>query len=315
MAPDLFVPAPAEGLNHRNVLEMFALRAKRTPDLPALRFKRHGIWRTLTWRDWQRTSDAVAAGLVASLGVGRGQRVALMAATRVEWAICDLAIAMAGAVSVPIYPSVTLEQAAYIVRDSGAEVAIVSDPQLAQRLRAAVPELRHVVVLEDPAAGDLGLDRLQAEGEAQLLDDLVEGERADLVLQLGELAEDAGRQEVGAGAEDLAELDEGRAELGEGGDQALAGVGAADGGAGQVGAGEVDLQLAAQLELGEEPAEAVADKDSGDLAEAGDVLGAGDQGARGADDCAQDRHGGGEYPVSRPSAAIGAGGGGLSLGR
>ena len=168
MAPDLFVPAPAEGLNHRNVLEMFALRAKRTPDLPALRFKRHGIWRTLTWRDWQRTSDAVAAGLVASLGVGRGQRVALMAATRVEWAICDLAIAMAGAVSVPIYPSVTPEQAAYIVRDSGAEVAIVSDPQLAQRLRAAVPELRHVVVLEDPAAGDLGLDRLQAEGEAQL---------------------------------------------------------------------------------------------------------------------------------------------------
>lgn len=44
-------------------------RVKRTPDLPAFRFKRQGIWRTLTWRDWQRVSEAVAAGLVASLGV------------------------------------------------------------------------------------------------------------------------------------------------------------------------------------------------------------------------------------------------------
>jgi hypothetical protein len=147
------------------------------------------------------------------------------------------------------------------------------------------------------------LAKAGAEREAQLLDDLVEGERADLILELSQLAEDAGREQVGPGGEDLAELDEGGAELGEGGDQALAGVGAADGGAGEVGAGVVDLQLAAQLELGEEPAEAVTDEDAGDLAEAGDVLGAGDQGARGADDCAQDRHGGGEYPVSRPSAA------------
>jgi long-chain acyl-CoA synthetase len=168
MVPDVFVPTPAEGLNHRNVLEMFAARAKRTPDLPALRFKRHGIWRTLTWRDWQRSGEAVAAGLVASLGLEPGARVALMAPTRVEWAVCDLAIAMAGGISVPIYPSVAPEQAAYIVRDSGAELAIVSDPLQAQRLRAAAPELRHVVVLEDPGADDHGLDRLQAEGEAKL---------------------------------------------------------------------------------------------------------------------------------------------------
>ena len=168
MAPDAFVPAPAEGLNHRNVLEMFAARAKRTPDLPALRFKRHGIWRTLTWRDWQRSGEAVAAGLVASLAVEPGARIALMATTRVEWAVCDLAIALAGAVSVPIYPSATPEQAAYLIRDSGATLAIVGDPLQAQRLRAAAPGLRRVVVLEDPGVDDLGLDRLQAEGEAAL---------------------------------------------------------------------------------------------------------------------------------------------------
>jgi len=168
MAPVAFVPAPAEGLNHPNVLEMFAVRAKRTPDLPALRFKRHGIWRALTWRDWQRAGEAVAAGLVARLGVQRGARIALMAPTRVEWALCDLGIAMAGAISVPIYPSATPEQAAHIVRDSGAEIAIVVDAPQAQRLRAAVA-LKHLIVLDEPGPLDIGLDLLQAEGEGQLV--------------------------------------------------------------------------------------------------------------------------------------------------
>ncbi|MBK7824176.1 long-chain fatty acid--CoA ligase [Nannocystis sp.] len=168
MASVAFVPAPAEGLNHPNVLEMFAARAKRTPDLPALRFKRHGIWRALTWRDWQRAGEALAAGFIARLGVQRGTRIALMAPTRVEWALCDLGIAMAGAVSVPIYPSATPEQAAHIVRDSGAEIAIVADAPQARRLRAAATGLQHVLVLDDPGPTDIGLDLLQAEGEGQL---------------------------------------------------------------------------------------------------------------------------------------------------
>ncbi|HEY0135762.1 MAG TPA: hypothetical protein VGB85_16875, partial [Nannocystis sp.] len=68
MASVAFVPAPAEGLNYPNVIQMFVARARRTPDLPALRFKRHGIWRALTWRDWLRASEAIAAALIARLG-------------------------------------------------------------------------------------------------------------------------------------------------------------------------------------------------------------------------------------------------------
>lgn len=173
MASVAFVPAPAEGLNHPNVIQMFGARAKRTPDLPALRFKRQGIWRALTWRDWQRAGEAIAAGLIGRLGVQRGDRVALMAATSVEWALCDLAITLAGAISVPIYPSSTPAQAAFILRDSGAVAAIVGDRALAQRLRAA-PEpaagLRHFVVVDAQGGEDdsVGLDPLQADGEARL---------------------------------------------------------------------------------------------------------------------------------------------------
>ncbi len=163
MASVAFVPTPAEGLNHPNVIQMFAVRSRRTPDLPALRFKHRGIWRALTWRDWSRASEAIAAGLLG-LGIQRGDRIAIMAPTCVEWALCDLAIAMAGAVSVPIYPSVTVDQAAFILGDSGAVAVIVGDQTQAASLRGAAASVRTIVLGE----GEGGLDELQATGEASL---------------------------------------------------------------------------------------------------------------------------------------------------
>src|SRR5262245_27774390 len=119
MAGSGFVPQPAEGLNYPNAVQMFAARAQRTPSLPALRYKQHGSWRTFLWRDWHQAGRAIAAALVARHGVRRGDRIAIAAPTRVEWALCDLGLAMAGAVSVPLYPSQTPEQCAAILRDSG----------------------------------------------------------------------------------------------------------------------------------------------------------------------------------------------------
>ncbi|HEY0134354.1 MAG TPA: long-chain fatty acid--CoA ligase, partial [Nannocystis sp.] len=87
--------------------------------------------------------------------------------------VCDLAITLAGAVSVPIYPSITAEQAAYILRDSGAVVAIVGDAGEAERLRWVGPALQYVVI--EGAGGEGSLDALQAAGEA-----VVAGQRETL---------------------------------------------------------------------------------------------------------------------------------------
>ena len=72
-APPDFVPRPAEGLRHRNVIAMFAARVKRSAHQPALRTKEGGAWRTLTWAQWQQASRTLAAGLLG-LGVTPGQR-------------------------------------------------------------------------------------------------------------------------------------------------------------------------------------------------------------------------------------------------
>ncbi len=67
---------------------------------------------------------AVAKGLVAC-GVEPGDRVALMSHTRLEWMIVDLAVMSAGAVTVPVYETSSVEQLAWILEDSGAVAAVV----------------------------------------------------------------------------------------------------------------------------------------------------------------------------------------------
>ncbi len=159
-----------------NLLQRLASRLARTPDRPALRFKERGIWRTLTWRDWSLHGRRLAAGLVAELGVRRGERVAIWAESRAEWAICDVAVTMAGAVSVPIYPGATAEQAAAILADSGAVVILAERPAVIAPFlgQAELAGVRALVAFDAEARGAdapgaprrLDLDALEAAGGA-----------------------------------------------------------------------------------------------------------------------------------------------------
>ena len=80
----------------------------------------------MTFGEAEVAAREIAAGLVAG-GVVPGDRVCLLAQTRVEWALCDVAILLAGGVTVPIYASNTAEQCEFIIRDAGAKVVIVED--------------------------------------------------------------------------------------------------------------------------------------------------------------------------------------------
>ena len=135
-----FALRPAEGLNYPNVMQMFAARVRKTPELTALRFKRDGLWRPLTWRAWEQAAREIAAGMITELGVAVGDRVAIMAQTRVEWALCDLAVALCGAVSVPIYATSTGAEAAFVLGDSGATVLIAEHPELLRRVHRREPD-------------------------------------------------------------------------------------------------------------------------------------------------------------------------------
>jgi long-chain acyl-CoA synthetase len=75
-------------------------------------------------RDWFDRVRDLALGL-SSLGVGMGDRVAIMSESRPEWLTADFAILTLGAVTVPVYATLTAGQARYILQDAGARVALV----------------------------------------------------------------------------------------------------------------------------------------------------------------------------------------------
>ena len=109
-------------------------------------------WSRISYDEVFRTTRAAASGLRA-LGIGRGEAAAILSNNRPEWAFADYACLCAGVRDVPIYPSLTAPQIAYILRDSGARAVFAEDGvQLAKlmEIRDQCPELRHIIVFDAP---------------------------------------------------------------------------------------------------------------------------------------------------------------------
>ena len=109
-----------------------------------------------------------------SLGVSSGDRVAIIAESRPEWMLSDMAILALGAVTVPIYPTLSGAQARYILEDSGARLAIVSTRlqlEKVQDVRHLLPALEAVVVIDEGAAAKasvLGLEEVARRGHERM---------------------------------------------------------------------------------------------------------------------------------------------------
>ncbi|MFC4946302.1 AMP-dependent synthetase/ligase [Pseudonocardia sp. GCM10023141] len=146
------------------VSEMSRFGAQRFGDSPAQRFKRDGEWQDVSYAQLHECATEIARGLIA-LGVAAGDRVAVLADTRAEWTQAELGIAAAGAVVVPIYPSSTADECAWVLGDSGSVAVFVEDAtQLAKidQVRGELPALQHAVTFTD---GDVTtLEALRASG-------------------------------------------------------------------------------------------------------------------------------------------------------
>ena len=134
------------------------------------------MWSTATGRRSRgRTTrpavEQAAVGLIA-LGVEPGDRVAVLASNRPEWHIADLAIMSAGAVTVPVYPTSSSSQVAYILDNSDAHVCFVDDTEQLAKVLLHLPNLPALERIVSFGRGE-GLDRA---GLLITLDDLRAGE-------------------------------------------------------------------------------------------------------------------------------------------
>jgi long-chain acyl-CoA synthetase len=133
----------------RTLLDVFAQWRGSSPG-PVLIDARAGGEVRIPGQEVARRVAGLARGL-AALGIGKGDRVALLCGDRPEWHIVDFAVVHLGAVDVPIYPTLLAVQARAILIDSGARAVVVENPeQLAKVLevRAACPALKDVLVID-----------------------------------------------------------------------------------------------------------------------------------------------------------------------
>ena len=114
-------------------------------------------WQWITYAEFNRQVDEARAGL-AALGVGRGDRVAIISNNRLEWAVGAFATYSHGASYVPMYEAQLDHDWQHVLRDSGAKVCLVAGTAIEARvaaLRDDLPDLQHVIDLDGPAYAEM----------------------------------------------------------------------------------------------------------------------------------------------------------------
>ena len=126
-------------------------------------------WTWMTYARFHGLVDAFRGGL-ASLGIGRGDKVAMIADNRVEWAVACYATYGLAACFVPMYQAQLAKEWHFIIEDCAAKAAIGATNTITEQLRkmrAEIPTLEHVIGLELPASDDHSYAALLEAGRAR----------------------------------------------------------------------------------------------------------------------------------------------------
>jgi long-chain acyl-CoA synthetase len=172
--------APAAGSTaSATIADMMGLAAEKFADRVAARRKVDGQWVDATYAEVGAAVSEIARGLI-DLGLGAGDRVAILCTTRPEWAYASFAISSAGGVVVPIYPTNSPEECGYVAGNSEARFVVCEDAtQVAKiaQVRDTLPALEEIVAIE-PAEGALALEELRERGRGRDAAEVAERARA-----------------------------------------------------------------------------------------------------------------------------------------
>ena len=156
-----------------------ATGSKTVADLFPLAIQKHGPKRAVIYRDeesdkWTEKTYAEVGEIVRALSLGlmdlgieKGDKVAILANTRVEWSYFDFAALSAGATVVPIYQTNSPEECQYVLENSDAIAVIVEDDEQLEKIRAvrdSLPKLEHVIRMTGSSDDAISMEDLSQRG-------------------------------------------------------------------------------------------------------------------------------------------------------
>jgi len=143
----------------RTVPELWRDAVSGAPDQPAYLEETADGWRPVSWGEAAERVEGLAQGLLAR-GVRRGDRVAILSRTRLEWILLDWAVMSVGAVVVGLYPTSSAKECEYVLGHCEAVLAFTEDEEQTRKLvsiRGSLPTLREIIPFD-------WLEKLESDG-------------------------------------------------------------------------------------------------------------------------------------------------------
>ena len=134
----------------KTLAELFLQAAQKFNRADALNYKKGDEWLAISSEEMISRSKNIALGL-HSLGLRKGEKVALLAANSPEWTLTDAGCQFAGIVDVPIYPTLAPVSVEYIIKDSGAQVFFLQNREGLERIKENLyncPALKRIVLFD-----------------------------------------------------------------------------------------------------------------------------------------------------------------------
>ena len=123
-------------MNVTRTLDLLPYQQQHFPKADCLAAKVNGTWQKHSTQDVQDYANKVSLGLL-KLGLGKDDKIAIISFNRPEWVFVDFGIQQIGATSVPLYPTITVEDYRYILNDAEVKAIFVADASLYNRVVAA----------------------------------------------------------------------------------------------------------------------------------------------------------------------------------
>ena len=164
-------PAPLHESEPTTLVELFEQVARVHPRPNTLNYKKDEQWVPISSDEILARIRRIAVGL-GSLGINPGDRVAILSESRPEWTLADAGCIFAGAIDVPIYPTLMPPQVRYILKDSGARVLFLANEEKYREIAAVLPDcpvLEHVVIFDrssNSPVSAMSLAELEERGQA-----------------------------------------------------------------------------------------------------------------------------------------------------